>query len=284
MYSNLYKSGYVVINRQETRVIDNNKWLEEKMSATLHAASLPETTVPYEEDGFCSGLDAEELAVDALFAQEGAETVIKTPSEEEKEALNAQIEAAKQELAELREQADAMIADAKSQIGAMQMKAYEEAKNQGYQEGERLGRLEFEGAKADYENKKKELEASYRQKVEDLEPELIDTLTGIYEHIFKTDLSSYRDLIVSLLETTIRKIEGSNSLLLHVSAADYENVLAEKERLKAQVGGMTLEIIEDVTLPQTQCFIEADDGIYDCSLDTELAQLSRKLKLLSYEK
>jgi len=47
---------------------------------------------------------------------------------------------------------------------------------------------------------------------------------------------------------------------------------------------MALEIAEDMTLSPTQCYIETDNGIYDCSLDTELAELSRKLKLLSYEK
>lgn len=283
MSSNLFKAGWVTVNREETRVIDNNKLLEEKMSASLRAASLPEEMM-YDEDGFCGGLAAQELAVDALFDPDGAGTVIKAPSEDEREALYAEIEAAKAELVELQQQADAMMTQAKSEIGAMQMKAYEEAKNQGYQEGERLGKAEFESAKADYINKKNELEAYYRQKVEELEPEFIDTLTGIYEHIFKVDLSRYRDLIISLFETSIQKIEGSGSLLLHVSKADYESVLAGKERLKTQAGSMGLEIVEDMMLAETQCYIETDNGIYDCSLDTELSELSRKLKLLSYEK
>ena len=29
--------------------------------------------------------------------------------------------------------------------------------------------------------------------------------------------------------------------------------------------------------------IETENGVYDCSLDTELSELTRKLKLLSYE-
>ncbi len=284
MYSNLYKSGWVVVNREETRVIDNNKRLEEKMNASLRAASLPVGNITYAEDGFSDGLAAQELVVDALFDPEGGGGVIKAPAEAELEALYAEIEAAKEELAGLQQQADAMMTQAKSEIGAMQMKAYEEAKNQGYLEGERLGRAEFESAKAEYINLKNELETYYRQKVEELEPEFIETLTGIYEHIFKVELSGYRDLIISLFENTIQKIEGSGSLLLHVSKADYENVVADKDRLKAETGSSSLEIVEDMTLSQAQCFIETDNGIYDCSLDTQLLELSRKLKLLSYEK
>lgn len=284
MYSNLYKSGYVVVNREEARMIDNNKLMEEKISASLRRVGVPEEAQMYDGEDFCGGLVAEEVAMDALFDPDGAGAVIKAPADGEIEALYAEIEAAKQELAELQQQAEIMMEQAKSEIGAMQMKAYEEAKNQGYLEGERIGKAEYESAKAEYINKKNELETYYRQKVEELEPEFIDTLTGIYEHIFKVDLSRYRDLIISLFETTIQKIEGSGSLLLHVSKADYENVLMGKERLRAETGSMALEIVEDMTLSPTQCYIETDNGIYDCSLDTELAELSRKLKLLSYAK
>ena len=282
MYNNLYKSGWVVVNREEARVIDNNKLLEEKMNASVQMAGMPGEA--YEEDGFYAGLAAEEIAVDALFDPEGAEGIIKASSEGEKEALYEEIEAAKQELAKLQQQADDMIETAKSEIGAMQMKAYEEAKNQGYQEGERQGRAAYEAAKSDYENKQRELEAYYRQKLEELEPEFIDTLTGIYEHIFKVDLSGYHELIVGLFENAIQKIDGGNALLLHVSKADYEHVLANKDRLRAEVGSRSLDIIEDITLSESQCFIETDNGIYDCSLDVQLLELSKKLKLLSYEK
>ena len=45
-----------------------------------------------------------------------------------------------------------------------------------------------------------------------------------------------------------------------------------------------VEVIEDISLSKNQCFIETDGGIFDCGLDTELTELSNKLKVLSYEK
>ena len=45
-----------------------------------------------------------------------------------------------------------------------------------------------------------------------------------------------------------------------------------------------LEIISDMTLAPSGCMIETENGVYDCSLDTQLAELGRKLKLLSYER
>jgi len=284
LYRNLYKSGWVVMNQDDARVIDNNALVEEKMNASSRAAVQSEMPIEpaADEDGFKSGLEAE--SIDALFASEDSGFLKNEELEKEKEELLLEIEATKVELSELRMQADGMLEEAKAEIGNMQMKAYEEAKNQGYQEGERLGRLESDAAKKEYEDKKKELVTYYEKKVKELEPEFIETLTGIYEHIFKVDLSSYKELIFHLFENAIQKTDGSSSLLLHVSKADYESVAEKKEYLKSQVGNASVEVIEDITLSELQCYIETDNGIYDCGLDTQLEELARKLKLLSYER
>ncbi len=284
MYRSLYKSGWVVMNPDDARVIDNNALVEEKMTAASKAAvlnALPDEPA-MDEDGFKGGLEAE--SIDALFASEDSGLLRGGELEKEREELLEQIEAARAELSELRIQADGMIEEAKAEIGNMQMKAYEEAKSQGYQEGERLGRLEADAAKKEYEDKKKELETYYEKKVKELEPEFIETLTGIYEHIFKVDLASHKDLIFHLFESAIQKTDGGGSLLLHVSKTDYDYVAEQKAYLKSQVGNASFEVIEDMTLSEFQCYIETDNGIYDCGLDTQLDELARKLKLLSYGK
>ena len=283
MSSNLYKCGWVTVQEKDTRVIDNNALLEQKLSAVLHAASISDTEeILPGDDGFEDGLDAEK--VDALLGAD--EGVIKGSLQAERDALLEEIENARTELAAVKEQADAMIEDAKSQIGAMQMKAYEEAKSQGYQEGERLGRQEADAQINEYLAKKKQLEDEYEKKIEELEPEFIETLTGIYEHIFKVDLTRYRDLVANLLVNAMQNIENTRNFLVHVSKEDYEGVMADKDRIRAEAGGnsVSVEFVEDATLSRSQCLIETENGIYDCSLDTQLSELSRKLKLLSYER
>ena len=58
----------------------------------------------------------------------------------------------------------------------------------------------------------------------------------------------------------------------------------QKKQLMASVAGINsnVEIIEDMTLARTECLIETDGGIFDCGLGTQLGELSKKLKLLSY--
>ena len=120
MSSNLYKCGWVTVQEKDTRVIDNNALLEQKLSAVLHAASIPDTEeILPGDDGFEDGLDAEK--VDALFSSD--EGVIKGSLQAERDALLEEIENARTELAAVKEQAAAMIEDAKSQSGAMQREA-----------------------------------------------------------------------------------------------------------------------------------------------------------------
>lgn len=285
MYSNLYKSGWVRVQDEDTRVIDNNRLLEEKLKgAVLHAASVSSHRENTEEDGFLGGLEAE--AVDALFDSDGSGAVIKGDAAAERDALLQEIEEAKAELLNVQAQADQMMEEAKAGIGAMQMKAYEEAQTQGYEEGSRKGFAEAESIKNEYLEKQRLLEAEYRQKMEALEPEFVETLTGIYEHIFKVDLSSYKGLVTGLLTSTMQKMDNCRSFLIHVSKADYEKVMADKEKILAEAGmGKTsAEFVEDMTLPEAQCYIETENGIYDCGLDTQLKELKKKLILLAYEK
>lgn len=283
MYSNIYKSGWVVVQDEQTRIIDNNPLIKKKLSTALNISAEKNKEYSESEEKFEAGLDSEQI--DALFAQEGSETIIKGTAEAKRDELLLEIEQAKQQLADLKSQADAMIDDAKSQIGAMQMKAYEEAKQQGFSEGQRLGRQEADAVKEEYLKKKKQLEEDYNKKIEELEPDFVETLTDIYEHIFKVDLSHYGDLVANLLINTMQNVEGTKNFLVHVSKADYEKVAENRERIRAEAGGsVSVELVEDMTLSPAQCFIEAENGIYDCSLDTELSELERRLKLLSYER
>ena len=81
-------------------------------------------------------------------------------------------------------------------------------------------------------------------------------------------------------------MDSVSSYIVHVSKKDYQQVLAAKDSILEETGVVpgSLEIVSDVTLSQSQCMIETEGGVYDCSLGTELEELTRKLKLLSYSK
>ena len=69
----------------------------------------------------------------------------------------------------------------------------EQAKQQGYMEGMSRAQAHEGAMEQEYQEKARLLEEEYEQQIEMLEPNLVEAITGIYEHIFHVELSSYRD-------------------------------------------------------------------------------------------
>lgn len=282
--SNLYKSGWVVVN-EDARVIDVNDLIKKRLQENASARMSHSAAALQEEDGgFSSGLEVEKI--DALLEPDSEGTVLKNNLREELEAVNRELEAARGELEQVKEETSRMLTEANVQIEQMRKNTLEEAKNQGYGEGFEQGMAEARAEKKVYLDMQTQLEEEYRQRIDALEPEFIETLTGIYEHIFKVDLSTYHDLVVHLLVDAMQKTDSARNYIVHVSKQDYPAVSAAKEKILEETGTLAanLEIISDMTLSVSQCMIETEDGIYDCSLGTELEELRRKLMLLTYKK
>ena len=126
----------------------------------------------------------------------------------------------------------------------------------------------------------------YQQRMDELEPQFVETITGIYEHIFHVELHSYREILGYLISATMRKVEGSRSFIVHVSKEDFPFVSMQKKQIiaGAAIANCTVEMVEDSTLAKNECLIETEGGIFDCGLGTQLSELGQKLRLLSYEK
>jgi flagellar assembly protein FliH len=245
-------------------------------------------------DEFTEGLMADKVEMLVGEGQgegEGAEAL--SPSNVLRNEPSPDME---QLLAQAREEAQSIIDEAESRAAGIVSEAeqnaaatLENAKNQGYSaghdEGYQAGYGEAEALKQQYEGMITDLENEYQAKMDELEPLFVDTLTDIYEHIFHVDLSGSRDVIFHLIGDAVRKIEGNEGFIIHVSKDDYGYISMQRQELLSGVTNSdSVEIVEDMTLKSNECFIETGGGIFDCSLDTQLEGLKRELRLLSYEK
>ena len=283
MSSTLIKSYAVNYGKQDEkkskRVIDSNEAVSAKIKALEELLDAP--TQEELEEGFSEGLDAAQ--VDALLTDQ-----------EELEEEKARNEAAQKIVEEADEQAHQIIEDANDvaakiieEANAKAQTIQEEARQQGLAEGNEKGYAEGLERVADKEREAEEKAEAYRtefeEKMSELEPQLVEKLTGIYSHVFGIDLTGRSDVVLHLLKDTIRNIDSVKNYLVHVSKEDHELVLANRDELAAGLGAtVTVEIIEDVTLSAGNCFIETDGGIFDCSIGTELDLLAKELKILSY--
>ena len=295
MSRNLYKSYWVAVSDDDKCVIDSNTRINQRIEEweTLRQ-KRQEQNAEYsgsdEENGeFVSGLGGE--AIDALLSDdgEGEESrggVIKAASVEQGPDLE-EIKAQAQEMIDsARMEAEEIKNTARREIEIERRQAIDEGKKQGYNEGYQQGLSEVDEMKQALAVEKQKLEEEYEQLVEELEPRFIGVITAVYNHIFGVELSDNRDILVHLIDSTLRKVESSRTFIVHVSAEDYPYVNMQKQSLieGAIAGRGMIEIIEDIALSKGACLIETDGGIFDCGIDTQLEGLEKKLQVLSFEK
>jgi len=254
-----------VYKYDDVRVIQNDDLVAKRLQS-LNSKLVGVQTETIDESLFVSGL--EKIIV--------SEPEYKGPSKAEL------MEKAKQEILEMKE-------TAQTEIDVLKQEAISEGKAQGLIEGNEQAakqlKLDLARNEVLLQQKQEELRMYYEQKIEEIEPMLIDTLSDIYQHIFQVDIKSRKELIVYLLGNMLKEIEGSREFLVHLSREDYPVVTARREELKALLmPNSSLEFIEDALVSQSNCYIEAEGGIYDCGLTTQLEELKTQLKLLSYSK
>ena len=275
LYSSLLKGAMTVVEEDNKCLVDTNKLIAEKL----------ESYKQENKGGFRAGLNAPELELieNADQEEDGTSAILKSepvydgPSPEEL-------------IAEAREQIARMESDAKAELEKERLQVLEEARqegfNQGFEDGKREGFAQADSKKRELDEEKERLEKEYFERVEELEPHFVDVLTGIYEHIFRVELGAYRELIVHLIISAMNQVNNAKDYLIHVTKDDFAYVNMQKKEIQAEsvAGNATVEIIEDISLRKNECLIETEGGIFDCGLGTQLSELSRKLKLLSYEK
>lgn len=281
---NLVKRMYVASAEEETRVIDTNVLAEHRL------AELAKKTAASSADGFVAGLNASRIEVlsdeEALEAEAAFEETPEHVSEEAQRILEQAAVDAQEKITDAQVKAEQIRKEARRQAEEERVQILEQARIQGYDEGCANARAEAEQIRQEYALKERQLEEHYQQMIDDLEPQFIDVVTDIYEHIFGIGLEDQREVLAHLISNTIRRVEGSHSFIIHVSKEDYPFVSMQKKQLMAgaAAGNSTVEVVEDITMGQSECTIETDGGIFDCGLGTQLSELKKKLMLLAYSR
>ncbi len=301
----ILKSGWVVVDPANTRIIDSNARAEARLKELAMDLAVQCGEEPDFADGFTQGISAVEVS---QLIRDGEGNIVGDQQDgdgmlqpEEGTAPPQSGQMQEELIAEAEAQIEQMRAEAMAEIEQTRVQIIEEAKSEGYQQGFEQGQndgfaqghqdgldsvtQEREQLHAEAEQVRASLEEEYARKIKELEPIFIDTLTGIYEHIFHVSLKNSRELIVYLIQNTMRNIETGGTYLIHVSKEDYPFASMQKRELikGTNIAIENVELLEDVTLGKNECMIETGNGVFDCSLGTQLEALNEELRLLSYE-
>ncbi len=285
MSSNFFKSSAVVQER-EVRIINSNEIVAKKLENIAQYVHEEGTTDL--GNVFSEGIEATEVAV-LLNDGDAQESDFETPVSGLEKGSKADMQIISKNASDIiqkaNEEAEQIIADARIEAMAIKNEASKAGNEQGYAEGLKKGMDEVARKSAELDKMKQELESDYRNVVEELEPRLVDVITDVYEHVLGITMSEHREMVIHLVNSTLFQMEGVKKFLLHVSKDDYPYLSMQKKELVAGTGiaAENVEVVEDFSMKKGQCIIETDGAIFDCGFQTQMEELRKQFKLLSYE-
>ena len=275
--SNLLKRSSV-INKDE-RVIDYNDLIKKKIQAIMESNHNE-----MDADGFINGLHAD--VVEELISDDDTADALTEDAAMGEQQAAASLENTNAEaeriIEEARLQAEQIIADANKNADAV----FEEAKQNGYYEGNEKAQEEMNIKQAQLEveldNKRKELEQEYNNLKESIEPELVEVITDVFRKVTGVVAEDNQEIILHLINDVMHNADGSRDYVIKVSPDDYKFLVNNQGKIYCAMSKeVNIDIVEDATLERNQCMIETNTGIFNCSLDIELNNLIKNIKLLS---
>ena len=269
----------------EERVIDYNEIIKAKIQTILDT----QDSAAANPNNFVSGLNVdvvEELLTDSDDAEANAQNRAMAVAQANIDSQMAQAknmqDAAEKMLADAKKKSDAIESDARTQS----MMILNNAREQGYQEGIKQAEEEIAQHKAqldaEYNRSKQAVVAEYEQLKSTMEADLVEVLTEVFRKVTLTMAEDNQDILMHLINGVLKNAEKSREIIIKASPEDYKFLVNNQGKLYVAMNkDVTLDIVEDAGLVHNECFIETDGGVFNCSLDIELNNLIKKIKLLS---
>ncbi len=258
--SNVIKAYAIRYEEASKKTIDTHIRIDKELEERRNKAQ--KVAMPPVDGEFVEGLKA--LVVDQI------------PNlEESSETVSAILEDAKKEAASI-------LDTAKKEAERIKKEAYSEGQKKGYNDGVLQSQKELNKLKAEYDDKARQLKDEYDKMAASLEPQMADIIAGLVETLTGIVIEDKEDVILYLVDKTLKNMDKCDEYTIKVSKEDYEFISMRKELLLGAIGReVSLYIIEDISLKKNQCLIETDLKVINCSLDVQLNNLIMDLKLIA---
>lgn len=257
--------------KDDKRVIDSNDAIINKITEINKLMSKKESV----DEGFQLGIASEN--VQELLLEQEQEMQIKTD-----DMFKAAETQAQEILARAEGDAAHILEEAKKKAKILESEAEKNGYEKGINEAKVQIEQEIQKNQQELEIQKKNLEHEYEKKAKEMEPELVDIILDVVSKSINVLSLDKKDIIISLVDSVISNVEISSSYLIRACREDAEFLRSNKENIIKRVDKeITIEIVDDISMRRNECIIETDAGIYDCSLDIQLENLIRDIKILS---
>ena len=142
-------------------------------------------------------------------------------------------------LEEAQKEAEKLIELAKVSAEFEREKILEESKKAGYKDGLVQANDELASQRKELEERREQLEIEDQQLVEELEPNFVRIVMGLVKKLTGVLVEDKKDIILYLMEQSLKSLGKTSSLVIRVSQADIEMV----ERAREQIAELISENI-----------------------------------------
>ena len=276
--SNLYKRNNVV--SQKERIIDYNDVIKSKIGVLIELAVKDKAN----SGGFISGLNAE--VVEPFHVRDIDALTTDNEINPQQQISKADIEASAAQAESIIEKAniesDNILYEARNKADIIIKEAYSEGKEKGLEDA----RIEVDSQISKYQSEHEQIKLEIQQQYDDMkakmEPELVSVITEVFKKVINILSDNNEEIILDLVNSVMHNTEVSREFVIKVSPDDYKFLVNNQGKIYCAMSReVQIEIVEDLSMTKNQCVIESDVGVYDCSLDIQLTNLIKDIKLLS---
>ncbi len=285
LLSNVIKSGFVAFANDEKLVINAN---ENKIIKAINADMEEQSN---EEQYSQQDLTDEEVLAQALIEDAGIDELTleqESFSDDDVDYVALAKDEAEDIITKAHDEAQQIRANAFDEIDTLKAQAEEEGYQSGYNRAWETLSGEFEKKEFELQQKERELQINYQQKEEmlirEVEGKMVDLLCELIPSITGVVVENEKDVLLYMVNRAMQGLDNSKHFVIRVSSLDYAAFVERKEEVYgARNPSVDIEIFEDAKLDSLQCMIETDHGVVDVSLDVQLENLNKALKLMIKE-
>ncbi len=259
--SNLIKYNFVNYDKEEKIVIDSDSKLPSFKPLGFNNLEVIKTEQRFETE---EGVEESVLGLQSMSI-----------SQDELEVVNKKAEHI---IEKAEEDAKVILQNAKEEAGLIS----EEAKKQGFKQGYEDGKAEISKLQEDLKKQIQENAKEHQRIIQTIEPQYTNLVVKLLEKLTGIVSSEYKSVILHLIQKALEDNENEENYCIRVSREDYDYVKNKIDLIKSLLKENTnVEIVIDNKLEKSQCFIETDTSVIDCSLNVQLENLVTDLRMLA---
>ena len=250
-------------------MIDSDALIEEKLKAYAETSPEPEP-------------ESEELSDEEAEFFEGVEALVR--DEEPEESPEDIVEEARLQANEIIEKAQSEASNIIDTARAEAVDIRDEAHKEGFNHGLAEASEEAKAREEEFNNQIQARENELKIKEAGMERDLVDKILSIVDNIFHTQLTDKKNIILALVSDAMMGVEGAKHFTIKVSPDNLAFMESVTDSLAKRIGGgIVVEALSDASLDESQCVLETETGVFDCSPFRELDNLLADIRLLSMQ-